>query len=185
MLRAYNRLLHERPFSTNVVVGGALGSVGDVLAQWLRHRGETGWRRVEGQSCAAAAAWGAANNGVFVPWWYRTLDARLPGTAVRAVACKSCLDIAVQGGLGNAAGIAARGAPLAEVLRSMPMVLLYDCVVWMPYNFLAFGRIPPHLRPTTTAFMTLGWNTYLSAVAAQGRTCADDAAEAHDEPSKQ
>ena len=40
-----------------------------------------------------------------------------------AVACKSCLGIAVQGGLGNAAGIAARGAPLAEVLRSMPMVL--------------------------------------------------------------
>lgn len=176
MLRAYNRLLQERPVATNVVVGGVLGSTGDVIAQWLHHRGEKDWS-VKGQSCAAAAAWGAANNGVFVPWWYSTLDARLPGTALRAVACKSCLDIAVQGGLGNAAGIAARGAPLAEVLRSMPMVLLYDCAVWMPYNFIAFGRIPLHLRPTATAFMTLGWNTYLSAVAAQGRSCADGAAE--------
>ena len=95
------------------------------------------------------------------------------GTAVWAVACKSCLDIAVQGGLGNAAGIAARGAPLGEVLRSMPMVLLYDCIVWMPYNFVAFGRIPLHLRPTVSAFMNLGWNTYLSAVAAQGREGAE------------
>ena len=81
-----------------------MGSTGDVIAQWLHHRGEKDWS-VKGQSCAAAAAWGAANNGVFVPWWYSTLDARLPGTAVRAVACKSCLDIAVQGATETLGGV--------------------------------------------------------------------------------
>ena len=153
-------------------MGGVLGAVGDCIAQWL-HPSRDGWSQADCRSCAAAAAWGAANNGLFVPWWYSTLDVLLPGTGLRAIACKSCLDIAVNGGLGNFAGIAARGAPADEVLRSMPKVLLYDCVVWLPYNLLAFGRIPLHVRPTTTAFMTLGWNTYISAVAAQGRACAD------------
>ena len=58
---------------------------------------------------------------------------------------------------------------MAEVRRDMPQVLLHDCYVWLPYNLVAFRTIPTHIRPTTTALMTLGWNTYLSAVAVRAR----------------
>ena len=45
---------------------------------------------------------------------------------------------------------------MAEVRRDMPQVLLHDCYVWLPYNLVAFRTIPTHIRPTTTALMTLG-----------------------------
>ena len=92
-----------------------------------------------------------------------------PGTSPQAVVSKSVSDIAVQGVGGNAAAIAARGAPAAEVWRAMPEVLVADCCVWLPYNLVAFRLIPLHVRPTTTALMTLGFNTYLSHVAVRAR----------------
>ena len=68
------------------------------------------------------------------------------------------------------------GESVAEVRRDMPQVLLHDCYVWLPYDLLAFRMIPTHIRPTTTALMTLGWNTYLSAVAVRARAGATPAA---------
>ena len=65
---------------------------------------------------------------------------------------------------------------MADVRRDMPQVLLHDCYVWLPYDLLAFRMIPTHIRPTTTALMTLGWNTYLSAVAVRARAGATPAA---------
>ena len=64
---------------------------------------------------------------------------------------------------------------MADVRRDMPQVLLHDCYVWLPYDLVAFRMIPTHIRPTTTALMTLGWNTYLSAVAVRARAGATSA----------
>ena len=111
----------------------------------------------------------AAMNGLFVPFWYAKLETTFIGTGAKAVMCKSLSDIVVQGGIGNAISIFARGAPMSEVLREMPEVLCVDVLYWLPYNLVAFSRIPLHMRPTGTAIMTLGFNTYLSYVAARGR----------------
>ena len=165
MLRAYHRLLCERPVAVNTLTGSVLGAVGDVVAQRVGH----GSSDVDVQHCARATAIAAVMNGLWLPVWYRRLEAAVPGTDARSVVCKSAADVAVNGGFGNATAILARGTPLSEVLRAMPEVLLMDCAVWMPYNFVLFRVVPLHVRPTTTAVMTLFWNTYLSFVAARGR----------------
>ena len=158
---------HERPIAINSLTGYLLGGLGDVTAQRLEQR--PGAQRVDWWHCFTAACCGAAMNGVFVPFWYRKLDAAIPGTALQAVVCKSVADIVVNGGLSNAIALAARGAPATEIVSDMPKVMLADCAAWGPYNMIAFGRIPQHVRPTTTAFMTFGWNTYISYVAADAR----------------
>ena len=163
MLNAYNRLLHTRPLLTNCITGGALGALGDVFAQRLEQQDGEG-------AVLKAAITGVVMNGLFVPFWYRKLDAMLPGTTMKAISQKTLADIAVPGAMGNAAAIAARGSPIPEVLRRMPEVLFWDCTVFVPYNLIAFGKIPLHIRPSVTALVTLGWNTYLSSVAAQGRS---------------
>ena len=60
---------------------------------------------------------------------------------------------------------------------TLTQVLLHDCYVWLPYDLLAFRMIPTHIRPTTTALMTLGWNTYLSAVAVRARAATPAVSE--------
>ena len=174
VMHAYSRLLHERPLVMNVLTGSVLGGLGELIAQRLERRDESkADPKWDYRRCATAGCVGAGMNGVIIPYWYRWLDTALPGTGTYAVACKSVADIVVNGGLGNAFGIAARGAPASEVWKAMPGVMLMDCTVWLPYNLVAFGKIPPHVRPTTTAFVTLGWNTYLSYVAAQGRGASE------------
>ena len=170
MLARYNRILHEYPVRANALTGLVLGAVGDILAQRLERQtlADQPASSIDREQCLRAASFAAAVNGLFIPWWYRTLDSKLPGTGMRVAAAKSLLDVVVNGGIGNALGIAARGAPATEVASAMPRVMAMDCIVWIPYNMVAFSRIPLHVRPTTTAVMTLGWNTYLSYVATRG-----------------
>ena len=172
MLRAYSRLLHERPLAVNTLTGYALGGAGDVLAQQIEGSSAAAGSGggVDWWHCFTAGCAGAGMSGILVPAWYRWLERKIPGNAASAVARKSVADIAVAGAIGNALALFARGAPAAEVWRSMPSVMLMDCTVWLPYNLLAFRQIPLHVRPTTTTLMTFGWNTYLSLVAARGRS---------------
>ena len=175
VLHTYNRLLQERPFLTNSIVGSALAAVGDLVAQRLQQG-----PNVDTVACARAAATGAAMTGVVTPLWYGWLDAAVPGTSARAVPIKSVADIIVQGGIGNAVAINMRGAPFGEVMRMMPEVLAVDCAIMLPYNLFAFSKLPLHVRPTATAFMTFLLNVYLSSVAGRGRD-ADAAKQAERE----
>lgn len=170
MLTAYGRLLRTHPILTNVAQGCALGAAGDVAAQRLQRDGKASepWT-LDRWHCCTAAAFGGVMSGLVVPVFYARLDVVWPGTASGAVAAKSVADVLFQGGLGNALALAARGTPAAEVAVAMPEVFMSDCCVWMPYNLVAFRLIPLHVRPTTTAWLTLCWNTYLSWVAARGR----------------
>lgn len=176
LLRRWERLLHERPLAMNCLQGAALAAVGDVVAHRLEAGASTALDRW--QLCGAAAS-GAITNGVVTPVFYRWLDVVWPGTGLRAVASKSASDIVIQGGFVNAALLVARGEPVAEVRRDMPQVLLHDCYVWLPYTLIAYRMIPIHIRPTTTALMTLGWSTYLSAVAVRARAAAPEETCSH------
>lgn len=165
-LATWSRLLREWPYTINTLQGAALGAVGDLVAQRLeRGSGLTvDWRQV-----ASATAISGLQSGIFVPFFYGKLDVLFPGTGASAVVCKTASDMVVQGIGTNATALAGRGASADEVVKAMPEVLRDDCIVWLPYNLLAFRLIPTHIRPTTTAIMTLGWNTYLSSVACRAR----------------
>lgn len=168
MLQAWARRLRERPISTNAAQGAVLASLGDASAQWLEAR--TAAARLEPLSFAPqrmlrAAAIGAAFSGCVYPPVYARLDAIWPGTAFGAVVRKSLAECALLGTLGNATSLLLRGLPASSVAESMPGVLLNEARVWLPYNLLAFRLIPIHVRPTSTACVTLGWHTYISWLA--------------------
>ena len=102
------------------------------------------------------------------PAVYGRLDAAFPGVGAREVVLKALSDIALFGVFGNAASLSLRGSTPAEVQQKMPGVLVNELRVWLPYNLFAFRIIPVHVRPTTTACLSLGWHTYMSYTAADG-----------------
>lgn len=169
MRAAYGEALRDFPLAMNGVQGAVLGAAGDVLAQTIEHAPCTSASRA-----ARAGAIGGFWSSTLVPAVYRLLDGAFPGTSARAVICKSFTDIAILGVFGNAASLTLRGTPIDEVAVAMPGVLVNECYIWLPYNLFAFRLVPSHIRPTTTALLTFGWNTYMSWTAHQSHARSDD-----------
>jgi hypothetical protein len=163
MLRRYLATLRDYPLSANAVQGGLLGATGDALAQQIEPREP----RIDCWRMLGATAIGASFASMLYPFVYRVFDWAWPGTGVRAVVSKAAGDIVLFGVFGNAASLWLRGSPSHDVQEKMPRVLLNECRVWLPYNLVAFRLVPVHVRPTTTACLALGWNTYMSYTAAE------------------
>mmetsp|Transcript_16226 Transcript_16226/g.51768 ORF Transcript_16226/g.51768 Transcript_16226/m.51768 type:complete len:205 (-) Transcript_16226:197-811(-) len=162
--------LQRRPRLVNGVQGGFLGGTGDAIAQRLERRADTEPARVDARRLAGASALGVLFSGFIYPPLYALLEGLWPGTAFRAVAAKACSDVLLLGIFGNATSISGRlllaGRAPSEVTRSvretMPSVLVNEVRVWLPYNLLAFRFVPTAVRPTTTAFLSLLWQVYIS-----------------------
>jgi hypothetical protein len=142
--------------------------MGDAIAQRLERRAET--EPVDARRMAGASALGVLFSGFIYPPLYSLLEGVWPGTAVRAVAAKACSDVALLGLFGNATSISGRlllaGRAPSEVAHNvretMPSVLVNELRVWLPYNLVAFRFVPTAIRPTTTAFIALAWQVYIS-----------------------
>ena len=109
----------------------------------------------------------------FYPTAYSCLEKLFPGKKLITVMKKSIMEICTVGIFVNSVSIFLRGFSLGkgkdEVLRHMyheiPNVTINDVKVWLPYNIIAFSIIPVYVRPTTTALMESGWQTYISSIA--------------------
>lgn len=187
-LRGYSALLRERPVATNATQGALLAALGDVAAQRIeaRSRIDEGSEQrfqitlpahqdqqeyqpapsLDYVRSARAALIGSFWSAYLYPTVYRRLDAAFPGVAAREVVSKAVADIALFGVVGNAASLLLRGSATSEVWQKMPDVLVNELRVWLPYNLFAFRVVPVHVRPTTTACLSLGWHTYISYTAA-------------------
>ena len=85
------------------------------------------------------------------------------------------LDVALFGFVGNAANIFLRAAAFTSVkeayrktMRTAIPVLLADIRIFPPAELLAFSAVPEEYRTTFISAVSLGWNTYISIVAAGG-----------------
>jgi hypothetical protein len=120
---------------------------------------------------ASAAVIGVFFGGLVYPQAYATLDAIWVGTSFFTVVKKSVVEIATVGIFVNTISMTSRGVLRGDkepeqvvhhVAKELPTVTKNDCLVWLPYNLLAFSVVPPVLRPTTTAMMEASWQTYIS-----------------------
>lgn len=127
-----------------------------------------------------AMALGVILGGAVYPTAYAQLDALLPGQSWRVILLKSAVEIVTVGILVNTASLCGRcwwwqrggggGGTTTHtwttvqqhVWTEIPRVTAMDARVWFPYNVLAFGWIPIHVRPLTTVCMEAGWQTYIS-----------------------
>lgn len=118
-----------------------------------------------------ATGLGMVLGGGVYPTAYAQLDRLLPGRSWRVILLKSAVEILTVGIAVNTTSLLGRAAwqgthtweaVAGHVRNEIPRVTIADAHVWFPYNVLAFGRIPIHVRPLTTACMEAGWQTYIS-----------------------
>jgi hypothetical protein len=118
-----------------------------------------------------AAVLGVVLGGGVYPMAYAQLDRYLPGTSWRTLIVKSALEIVTVGITVNIASLYGRASwqgthswsdVRTHVTTEIPHVTLMDAKIWFPYNIVAFGCIPIHIRPITTACVEAGWQTWIS-----------------------
>eukprot|EP00522_Entomoneis_paludosa_P009110 CAMPEP_0172458694 /NCGR_PEP_ID=MMETSP1065-20121228/28809_1 /TAXON_ID=265537 /ORGANISM="Amphiprora paludosa, Strain CCMP125" /LENGTH=239 /DNA_ID=CAMNT_0013213073 /DNA_START=51 /DNA_END=770 /DNA_ORIENTATION=+ len=118
-----------------------------------------------------AAGMGVFLTGFLYPAAYARLDALFVGKHWQAVIKKSVTEVATVGIFVNSISMFGRGyltgrhTPqecVTHLRKELPMVTFNDARLWIPYNCLAFGFIPIHIRPVTTSFMEAAWQTYIS-----------------------
>lgn len=118
-----------------------------------------------------AAVLGVVLGGGVYPAAYAQLDRLLPGNSWRTLLLKSAIEIVTVGISVNTASLLGRASwqgthtwsdVSAHVTTEIPRVTLMDAQIWFPYNVVAFGWIPIHVRPLTTACVEAGWQTWIS-----------------------
>jgi hypothetical protein len=124
------------------------------------------WKRL-----GSAGLLGVFFGGFVYPVAYARLDRMFPGVRFQQVLAKSLTEIFSVGIFVNSVSMSMRGLLLGRswhddvlqhVRREMPGVTLNDLRLFLPYNLVAFGLLPPYIRPATTVLMESMWQTYIS-----------------------
>ena len=168
----------SQPFWRNAGTAAVLFVGADAVAQCVEARPATPQDTTTGAvasldhwRCAGAVVLGIVLGGGVYPAAYRQLDRWLPGRSWRTVVVKSAVEIATVGMAVNTASLVGRALwqgthtqqqVAHHVVTEIPRVTVMDAHVWFPYNVVAFGFIPLHMRPLTTAGMEAAWQTYIS-----------------------
>jgi hypothetical protein len=66
---------------------------------------------------------------------------------------------------------------LAKLEAEMPTTVVRSAYCWIPFNFVTFSVVPPHVQPLTLMFGAVFWNCYLSLT--QHRDIPNDVLDHH------
>ncbi len=168
--------IQRRPALAHGVVGFGLFGASDALAQRIestQRENRTGKESSSSSSSLSLVAFsledfdtkrilaagiiGAFFGGGVYPFAYKHLDRLWKGNDLLSIAKKSLVEVFTVGVFANSVSMATRGVLVGKdphqvidhVKKEMPEVTLNDLGVWFPYNMIAFGVIPPIIRPTT------------------------------------
>jgi hypothetical protein len=182
--------LARAPFTTNIIQSGTLMACGDVAAQAIERRGARDAARDAAPYSASRTlilgSWGGLFNAPFWVIFYRTVNERLPGRIALWVAAAAAVsppfnaaffsytaalthavDEGVREGWGTAAGRARMADKVArKVDDKLWPTVARSLTLWVPFNTVMFLYIPLALRPLAGSCVGLGWNVYLSIIAA-------------------
>ena len=95
LLRAASSLYSRRPVACNMAMYGVLYSSAEISQQTIRKKRKYDW-----DSAGRMATMGATFYGPFYYYWYRFLDAMLPGRRYITILKKVALDQSVAGVIG-------------------------------------------------------------------------------------
>lgn len=176
--------------------GAVLFGAGDVVAQALEHHVDgrslvseaAKGSLVDPSRLVKAAGIGSIHGGLFLPFVYQLAEALFPGRSPKTVLLKTCISCGLLSTGGNYYSLVVRRllapSPLGEnfekrVMRCLDSVhdifadvILDDLKVWPLYDVLCFALVPPHLRPLSTAAVSVCWHTYISFRASRSGECA-------------
>ena len=183
-------------FAKSLAKGALIFASGDIVAQTLETRLAAIDRRGDGaidrHRLSIATGLGTFHGGLVLPFVYGFAERLYPGVSVRNVLLKTAVSwtcLSVFGNYGNLFARQMLGVPptsdeplrarfercAASVNRAFPAVFKSDLCVWPLYDLMCFAVLPPAIRPTATAVVSVCWHTYISytsALAGAAEECA-------------
>lgn len=170
------KALHRKAFSdkfllfTNVGISLSLSATGDVLEQ--HYEKFTGELEAIDPKRTTHMAISGVSVGVICHYWYKLLDARLPGRTMGVVMKKIVLDQLICSPVYISAFFVTLGIleqkPSAEVWEEMKQKAwkLYaaEWMVWPVAQFVNFYWLPTRYRVLYDNFVSLGFDVYTSQV---------------------
>lgn len=173
---AINILFNKRYLViTNTVGSGILMGLGDLTTQKIEGRmneknaENTVQRSIDWQRMGRLAVVGLCM-GPFLHVWYRFLDRRYAIVNIRSIAKKVLFDQTIASpliivyffiGTGFLEG-RSFSRSLEELKCKFLTVYLVDLVIWPPAQTINFFLLPPRFRVIYVAFLTYGYNIFLS-----------------------
>jgi len=163
---------------TGMLVMGA----GDAAVQIMMGNGSLDMRR----SAVSSTYSGVTSPGIY--HWWRALDAKWPGSAIRSVCRKVLINQAVLGPLNCALFLgwshcaqaclksyscsaeeadleSVANEAMTRICKEVPDLAVKAMGVWMPVHVITFRFVPLHLRILYTSTVSVLWGGYLSYVA--------------------
>ncbi|KAJ2785064.1 hypothetical protein H4R18_000772 [Coemansia javaensis] len=180
VLRAWASVAEQRPLLTVAATNGALGGLGDLLAQAIESqqpagRQQAGW---DGQRTARFVAWGAVCAPVFHRWYHlisRVFPlprrrAQVRGAFTAAVAKRVAMDQLVYAPAGIAGFYVCMalmegrgwGAAVARLRERYWATLAANYAVWPAVQAVNFGFVPPIYRVPFGSVVSIFWNSFMS-----------------------
>jgi len=171
LLKAYNRQLYTRPFTTKAVGTGATYFFSDLTAQALESEEEcptTRWGHLV--RALKFASVGAFWVGPLLAAWFQALDHVFPGRSPRPVVTKIVLDQVLQGPFMIATMFVwtglLQGERLAEALGKVRARLwdtwVKSVYVWSPVQAVQQLLVPLEYRVAVANGVSYFWDTYLA-----------------------
>eukprot|EP00930_Biecheleria_cincta_P071117 TRINITY_DN58659_c0_g1_i2.p1 TRINITY_DN58659_c0_g1~~TRINITY_DN58659_c0_g1_i2.p1 ORF type:complete len:220 (-),score=22.96 TRINITY_DN58659_c0_g1_i2:58-717(-) len=170
----YLRALEETPVRANVLTAGTLGFTGDVICQI----GVEGHDRMDWRRCFAMTSFGAGYMGVIAYRIYSAYRLILPANVLKVplyegLVCSAidnfvhcpCLYLPVFYAWTEM--VQGRTATEAyETFRTAGLTSMFACwSIWIPFQILNFGFVPPANRTASVNVMCLLWNVILDHIA--------------------
>jgi len=155
------------PLISNTISGCGLFLFGDAIEQKLemrRHQKRFDWERF--QRIGIIGLLEAPPHYFF----YKYLDIYFPGTGKVTIVKKIFIDQIVTSpcfslqffiGMSLLEGKSWKES-WGEFVKKFPMVFIFDCVLWPPFQVVNFYYLPPHYRLLYVNVVTVIWNVFLS-----------------------
>ncbi|KAI9633587.1 uncharacterized protein MKK02DRAFT_38245 [Dioszegia hungarica] len=174
IFKAYTSLLARRPLAANVGTAAVLFATGDVIAQQLvEKRGSNHDLARTGR----IVLWGGGLYAPFVTGWFNVLQRVQLGNKYATTAARVGLDQFL-----IAPTVLSAFFTVMTLLEGKDMnavkekwnadfvpTLKTNWTVWIPFQAINLGIIPPHLRVLAVNAVNVPWNTFLSLQAAKGK----------------
>ncbi|KAJ1723836.1 hypothetical protein LPJ53_001847 [Coemansia erecta] len=182
ILRAWTAVAAERPLTTLTVTNGALGGLGDILAQTIESHNERHRFRWDYRRTLRFVAWGSLCAPLFHKW-YLLLNRAFPlpvqssgkASFIYAVSKRVATDQLVYAPLGIAGFFVAmnfmEGQDWASAKRRLGEFYLptlkANYAVWPAVQAVNFGFVPVLYRVPFSSVVSIFWNAFMSWANAQ------------------
>jgi len=161
----YNMSEERRPMFTHVATAGPLYFVGDILSQFFEKKEKWDYMRTARMSVIGVGLMGIAGGK-----WYALIDKKLPGTDLRTIAKKVCLDqflFAPPFYLSFYFGMSVlEGNSLSHTFEHVKKKFLptyaVDLIFWPAAQAFNFRFVAPPNRVLYISTLCIFWNAMLS-----------------------